>query len=96
MERTLHCVRVVVRTYVPVILYYDQAMGRTLLVACVVVRTYVSSFSTFRPWGVRTYRPLLRSDCGTYVRVILYYDQTVGRTLHALCTYCGPYVPSLL
>ena len=74
-----------VRTYVLVILHYDQAMGRTLHVARVVVLTYVSSLSTIRPWGgtyVRTHRPLLRSDCGTYVRVILYYDPTVGRTLH--------------
>ena len=88
--RTLHSARVVVPMYVSSFFTIRPWSVHSTVYVLWSVPTYLSSFITTRPWGVhsswhvlwsvRMYHPLVRSDRGGYVRTVLYYDQTVGRT----------------
>ena len=92
-----------VRTYVRIILYYDQTVGRTLHVARVVVRTYVRVSLYYDQIVGRTLhsvRVVVGTSISPSVRpsviIILYYDQTVGCTLHSVRVVARPYVRIIL
>ena len=86
---TLHSARVVVRIMIrPWDVEYTPHVFWSL-------RTYVSSFIMIRPWDVHCTLYVLWS-VRPYVRVILYYDQTVERTLNCARVVVRTYVLVIL